>query len=80
MIRLIKLRNPWGEKVFNKEWSKREDVLEPMYDEKKDDGIFYMLYEDFIKYFKSVEILKIRENYEIIASCKKVKKKLIKCK
>ena len=69
LIRLIKLRNPWGEKVFNIDWSKREDVLK-MYEKKedeKDDGIFYMLYEDFIKYFKSVEILKIRENYDIIA-------------
>ena len=80
LIRLIKLRNPWGEEVFNIEWSEREDVLK-MYEKKEDeedDGIFYMLYEDFIKYFKSVEILKIRENYDIIASCKISKKEAYK--
>ena len=76
IIKLVKLRNPWGEKEYNKDWSdnsdKWNDKLKEMfeYEGNKNDGIFYMSYDDFIYYFRSFEILKIRENYEIRASCK----------
>jgi hypothetical protein len=76
-IKLVKLRNPWGEKEYNGDWrdgdeKKWNDKLKKMfeYEGDKDDGIFYMSYDDFIYYFRNFEILKIRENYEIRASCK----------
>ena len=76
IIKLVKLRNPWGEKEYNGDWSdkssKWNDKLKKMFEFEgvKDDGIFYMSYNDFTYYFRSLEILKIRENYEIRASSK----------
>ena len=84
LIRLVKLRNPWGEKEFNGDWSDKSSKwngffkIEFEFKEAKDDGIFYMSYEDFTYYFKSVEILKMKENYEIISSCKISKKEAYK--
>ena len=84
LIRLVKLRNPWGEKEFNGDWSdkssKWNDYFKEIFEfkEAKDDGIFYMSYEDFTYYFRSVEILKIKENYDIRASCKISKKEAYK--
>ena len=84
-INLIKLRNPWGEKEFNGQWSdnslKWNDELKKLvnFDGIKDEGIFYMSYEDFIEYFSTVEILKIKKGYETIASCKIKKSEAHKC-
>ena len=81
IIKLLKLRNPWGEKEFNGDWSdnstKWNNDLKKLFGftEKKDDGIFYMSYEDFTYYFRSFEILKFKDDYEIIASCKISKNK-----
>ena len=83
--KLVKLRNPWGEKEFNGDWSdkssKWNDALKKIFEfeEVKDDGIFYMSFDDFINYFKSLEILKIKENYEIMTSCKISKAEAYRC-
>ena len=83
--KLIKLRNPWGEKEFNGDWSDKSskwtDDLKRVFefDEVKDDGIFYMSYDDFLKYFKFFEILKIKNNYGVVASCKIKKTEAYKC-
>ena len=83
--KLVKLRNPWGEKEFNGDWSdkssKWNNILKKIFEfeEVKDDGIFYMSFDDFTKYFKSLEILKIKENYEIMASCKISKAEAYRC-
>ena len=82
---LVKLRNPWGEKEFNGDWSDKsskwtEDLKKLFeFNTIKDDGIFYMSYEDFLYYFKILEILKIKENYGIRASCKIKKADAFKC-
>ena len=81
IIKLLKLRNPWGEKEFNGDWSdkstKWNDDLKKLFGftEVEDDGIFYMSYEDFTYYFRSFEILKFKDDYETIASCKISKNK-----
>ena len=76
---LVKLRNPWGEKEFNGDWSDNSDKWDKLdkklrdsfeFGEAKDDGIFYMSYKDFLYYFSIIEILKINPDYETIASCK----------
>ena len=85
IIKLIKLRNPWGEKEFTGQWSDNSliwnDELKRLvsFDGIKDEGIFYMSYEDFIGYFSTVEILKIKNGYETIASCKIKKSEAHKC-
>ena len=84
-IKLIKLRNPWGEKEFNGQWSDNSlmwnDELKKLvnFDGIRDEGIFYMSYEDFIEYFSTVEILNIKKGYETIASCKIKKSEAHKC-
>lgn len=57
--RLVKLRNPWGEKEWTGDWSDNSnrwtpELKEQLSVENKDDGIFFMQYEDFIKYFSDV--------------------------
>ena len=82
---LVKLRNPWGEKEFNGDWSDKSSKwtkeLKKQFEftEVKDDGIFYMCYKDFLYYFKFLEILKIEENYKIMASCKISKANAYRC-
>ena len=84
-LKLVKLRNPWGEKEFIGDWSDKspkwtnEIKKKVNFDEAKDDGIFYMSYDDFIKYYAIVEVLKIREGYGTVASCKVKKTEAHKC-
>ena len=84
-IKLIKVRNPWGEKEFNGAWSDNSfmwnEELKRLvnFEGIRDEGIFYMSFEDFIKYFSLVEILKIKPGYEIISSCKIKKSEAYKC-
>ena len=85
ILRLVKLRNPWGEKEFNGDWSDKSskwtDELKKKVDFEgvKDDGIFYMSYDDFIEYYSLIEILKFKEGYGIVASCKIKKNENHKC-
>jgi hypothetical protein len=67
-IRLVKLRNPWGYKEWNgpwsdqsQEWTKeaREVFLKDVGLVQKDDGLFWMSYEDFLKFFIVSELCKI---------------------
>jgi len=84
-LRLVKLRNPWGEKEFNGDWSDKSskwtDELKKQVDFEgvKDDGIFYMSYDDFIEYYSLIEILKFKKGYNIIASHKIKKSEAHKC-
>ena len=84
-IKLVKLRNPWGEKEFVGDWSDKsskwtnEIKKKVNFEEAKDDGIFYMSYDDFIKYFSIIEILKIKKNYGTVGSCKIKKTEAHKC-
>eukprot|EP01022_Parablepharisma_sp_SALTPOND_P026586 TRINITY_DN64445_c0_g1_i1.p1 TRINITY_DN64445_c0_g1~~TRINITY_DN64445_c0_g1_i1.p1 ORF type:complete len:1204 (-),score=5.94 TRINITY_DN64445_c0_g1_i1:53-3520(-) len=67
-IRLVQLRNPWGEKEWNGEWSdswpgwtpelkRRVELVE------KNDGTFYMQFETFLKYYESTSICMWRDSY-----------------
>ena len=84
-LKLVKLRNPWGEKEFIGDWSDKSskwtDQIKKRvgFDEAKDDGIFYMSYDDFIKFFEIVEVLKIKEGYGTVASCKIKKTQAHRC-
>jgi len=64
-IHIIKLRNPWGTFEWDGDWGDSS----PLWDKHtgvafeigkpkdKEDGVFYMSWEDFIKYFDLVDIL-----------------------
>ncbi len=66
LIRLCKIRNPWGTVEFNGDWSDSSDKwneeLNRIFDHqiKNDselnDGIFFMSIEDLVKYYDSINI------------------------
>ena len=61
-VKLLKLNNPFGKGEWNGEWSDNSDKWNDetkelfQFGEKKDDGEFYISYEDFIQYFSDVAI------------------------
>ena len=73
MTRLVKLRNPWGKGEWKGTWSdkdskwtsalKRDFNLNP----DADDGIFYMDYVDFCKYYSDFQICYYHDNYKYSA-------------
>ncbi|CAF1518163.1 unnamed protein product, partial [Rotaria magnacalcarata] len=74
--RLIKLRNPWGGKYtwigdWSDDcllWNENPDLHRELLKEKrsKSDGVFWMPFESFVKYFECVDICKIRPDwYEV---------------
>lgn len=68
-MRLLKIRNPWGRFEWKGEWcdtsDKWTDALRLQFKhEKKDDGVFFMAYEDYISYFTSLEVCKINDAYK----------------
>ena len=77
-VRLIKLRNPYGEVEWTGDWSDKSEIWTEKLKKElnfkvKDDGIFWMNYSDFITYFEIVNICKIHKdfnNYEIHISKK----------
>ncbi|CAI9743032.1 calpain-2 catalytic subunit-like [Octopus vulgaris] len=66
-VGLVKLRNPWGKKEWNGPWSDsseewnglKEEERKRMNLEVKDDGEFWMDFNDFIKNFSLVEMCHI---------------------
>jgi len=65
-IRLIKLRNPWGYKEWNGNWSDHSKLWTEEAKKElninlhiEDDGEFYMSFEDFFKYFLVVDICRV---------------------
>ena len=55
VIRLVKVRNPWGKTDFKGKWgkdSKEMRIAKDVLDYKSmDNGVFYMELDDFYKYF-----------------------------
>jgi len=67
-IQLVKLRNPWGQSEWQYDWSDNSPLWTPELKaqvgfENRDDGIFYMAFEDFLKYFSDVQICKVHDEY-----------------
>lgn len=74
--RLIKLRNPWGHKEWKGRasdydldfWNQISATDKQLLDyedisrKTEKDGIFFILWEDFLKYFQLVEICKLNDN------------------
>jgi len=67
-IRLVKLRNPWGEQEWNGDWSDSSNKWTDQLRNKlkmaeQDDGMFYMSLEDFVTYYQILEICKIHTDF-----------------
>ena len=60
-VQLVKMRNTWGFKEWNGDWGDRsplwgEEEKQQVKFQKKDDGVFFMSYEDFFKNFMVTDI------------------------
>ena len=61
---MLKIRNPWGKFEWNGAFSDKSPLWTPQLKQElgvtaKDDGIFWMTLEDFIKDFEGIGILEI---------------------
>ena len=75
--KVVRLRNPWGNGEWNGDWSDSSSkwtssLKNKMSMIKKDDGDFYMGFNDFIKYYVTMGFAKIHPDYE--TSVLKIKK------
>lgn len=57
VIRLLKLKNPWGYGEWNGEWSDKcdiwtDDLKKHLGWSDKDDGIFFMSFDNYLKYYE----------------------------
>ena len=66
--RVVRLRNPWGEGEFNGDWSDfsskwTEDLKQQYKYYEKEDGDFFMGYDDFMKYFVTMGFAKLHPKW-----------------
>lgn len=67
-LRLIRLRNPWGTQVWNGDWSDGSSLWTPELKEQlkpvaASEGIFWMSFVDFQRYFEKVDVCKLRDSW-----------------
>ena len=83
MEKVVRLRNPWGNGEWNGSWSDSSskwtsETRKIQSHIKRDDGDFYMGYDDFLKYYVTMGFAKLHPDYE--TSVLKIKKEdAIKC-
>ena len=71
--RLVKLRNPWGSGEWHGKWSDSDRNWTPELKQmvgftgKKEDGIFFMPWEEFIKYYSDCQICYFHDGYKYSA-------------
>ena len=75
-VKLLKIRNLWGTNEWKGDWSDNsgkwtENFKRTVKLEKKEDGIFWMAYEDFIQFYTSTHICQIHDDFNY--NCKKIK-------
>jgi hypothetical protein len=67
-VRLLRLRNPWGHKEFKGDWSNGwpywpENLKNQVNVNIKNDGCFWISFDDVLKYFYDITISKIRTDW-----------------
>jgi len=72
-IKFLRIRNPWGQGEWTGDWSDNSPLWTPEWKGKgfvknytfKDDGTFFMRFEDFIKYFNRLFVMRsIHESFK----------------
>lgn len=63
-LRLLKLRNPWGSQEWNGGWSDGSkewtpDVMKELDHTFGDDGIFWISYKDFLKFYPEIDRIRL---------------------
>ena len=72
-VRLVKLRNPWGSGEWQGEWGDEDErwthhLKEELgFTGKKEDGIFFIPWEEFLKYYSDVQICYYHDGYKYSA-------------
>eukprot|EP01034_Spumella_vulgaris_P026750 gene26750-33376_t len=65
-VKLVRLRNPWGDTEWNGAWSDHSSLWKPDTEAevgghtKEDDGSFWMSFEDMLRFFYSVNVCMTR--------------------
>ncbi|CAD8105955.1 unnamed protein product [Paramecium sonneborni] len=68
-VTILKIRNPWGQKEWNGDWSDESSLWteelkqQVKFGKKEDDGIFYMEIKDFKRYFQAIFVGYFRKEY-----------------
>lgn len=70
-LRLVRLRNPWGHFSWKGDWSDDSELWNSFLKEKllphgADDGLFWMSFSDMLKYFDSIDVCKVRPDWNEI--------------
>lgn len=67
--KLVKLRNPWGRYEWHGDWSDTSSLWTPetrtamQMDGSSDDGVFCMAFEDFQRYFESLTLCYVHDQF-----------------
>ncbi|CRK96884.1 CLUMA_CG009972, isoform A [Clunio marinus] len=69
--RLLKLRNPWGHYSWKGDWSDdselwTDELREILMPHGASEGVFWISFEDVLKYFDCIDICKVRQGWEEI--------------
>ena len=73
IIKLVQIRNPWGKGEWTGKWSDNcqnwniissEEKKKINYEKKPNDGIFFMEFNDFIKYFDDCQFCLINDDFK----------------
>lgn len=69
--RLVHLRNPWGRFSWKGDWSDKSELWTTSLRERlmphgADEGLFWISFNDMLKYFDSIDVCKVREDWNEI--------------
>lgn len=70
-FRLLKLRNPWGHYSWKGDWSDTStlwtnQLRQQLIPHGADEGVFWMSFDDVLKYFDCIDICKVRSDWNEI--------------